>query len=225
MKKLSVVFILILALCSSLQAQENFSAVIKELTGTVEIKKSGSSEWVVAKAGDFIEKSTIISTGFRSMAVISLGDSTLTVRALTRLSLDEIMTMNRIETVNINFNAGRIKVEVNPAAGNKANYSVRTGSSVASVRGTIFEMDTVSIRVLEGRVNFGSTDTATRSVTVNANQESQINAESNAAVNPMVYAEIAAVFPVLRGQRESSEASAKLEFGLLDVNVGVELNK
>ena len=225
MKKLSVVFILIFALCFSLQAQENNSAVIKELTGTVEIKRSGSSEWVVAKAGDIIEKSTIISTSFRSTAVISLGDSTLTVKALTRLSLDEIITMNRSETVNINLNAGRVRVEVNPAAGSRANYTVRTGTAVASVRGTIFEMDTVSIRVLKGRVNFGSADTATRSVTVNANQESQINAESNAAVNPMVYAETAAVFPVLRGQNESSEASAKLEFGSLEVNIDVELNK
>jgi len=230
MKKLTVVFILIFALRFTLQAQErysseNFSAVVKELTGAVEIKKSGSLEWVAASVGDKIEKSTVISTGFRSTAVISLGDSTLTVRALTRLSLDEIITMNRSETVNINLNAGRVRVEVNPAAGNRANYTVRTGTSVASVRGTVFEMDTVSIRVLEGRVNFGSADTATRPVTVGANQESQINAETGAAVSPMASAEAAVIFPALRGQSESSEAGVKPEFGSLDINVGVELNK
>jgi hypothetical protein len=57
----------------------------------IPIKAPGSTAWVSAVAGDRIEKDTLISTGFKSSAVILLGNSVLMVQPVTRLSLEEII--------------------------------------------------------------------------------------------------------------------------------------
>jgi hypothetical protein len=49
------------------------SAVIKEFSGTVEVKYSGSASFVPAKAWEQVKEDTIISTGFKSAATIEAG--------------------------------------------------------------------------------------------------------------------------------------------------------
>jgi len=61
-------------------------AVIKELTGTVELKKAGAAEWENAAKGQSVAVDTVISTSFKSTAIISIGNSLITVRPLTLLT-------------------------------------------------------------------------------------------------------------------------------------------
>jgi hypothetical protein len=84
-----------------------------------------------------------------------IGSSTITVRPLTRLSLAEIQSTENSEDINVNLQAGRVRVEVKPAAGTRANFTVQGPSSTASVRGTDFEFDTINLSVHEGKVVFG----------------------------------------------------------------------
>ena len=130
------------------------NGVIQELTGEVELKLSGTSVFVPARAGDTVAMDTIISTGFRSTAIITVGSSTLTVRPLTRLSLREINSSAGAENLNVNLQAGRVKVDVKPPAGTRANFTVQRPSATASVRGTSFEFDTRNVNVNEGTVAF-----------------------------------------------------------------------
>jgi len=58
------------------------SGVITEFSGTVELKPAKSASFVPAKTGDVVEADTIVSTGFRSTAVIKVGSSTIAVRPL-----------------------------------------------------------------------------------------------------------------------------------------------
>jgi hypothetical protein len=54
----------------------------------------------------------------------------------------------------MNLQAGRVRVDVKPPAGTRANFTVQSPSATASVRGTSFEFDTRRLNVIEGNVGF-----------------------------------------------------------------------
>ena len=150
MKKMC--FILLLSLiAASLFAQ---NGIIRELNGTVELKTSGSSFFVAAKAGDAVMQDTVISTGFKSSALVAVGNSLITVRPLTRLAFSEIRRASGSEALNVNLQAGRVRVDVNPPSGARASLTVSSPIATASVRGTSFEFDTRNIWVRKGLVSF-----------------------------------------------------------------------
>jgi len=154
MKKLFLTVLMLSAIVFAGFAQ---SGVIREVSGEVELKPSGASAFTAAGVGDTVARDTIVSTGFKGTAVITIGSSTITVRPLTRLSLAEIQSASGSETLNVNLQAGRVRVDVNPPTGTRTNMSVQGPTATASVRGTSFEFDTVNLTVHEGTVSFSST--------------------------------------------------------------------
>jgi hypothetical protein len=126
---------------------------IRECTGTVEVKAPGASVWRAAHAGEGISRDTVISTGFKSTALIVLGESRLTVRPLTRLSLEEMVNIQGNERVTVALRSGRIRAEVKAPAGGLADFTIRSPTATASVRGTSFEFDGEELRVGEGVVH------------------------------------------------------------------------
>jgi hypothetical protein len=167
-----------LMLCVTAFAAFAQSAVIRELTGEVQLKHAGASAFVPAVAGSEVAQDTIVSTGFRSSAIIAAGGSVITVRPLTRLTLAEIQSSSGAENININLQSGRVRVDVTPPAGARANFTVQSPSATASVRGTSFEFDTRSLWVTEGTVSFrGSSGIA---IPVSAGGESCVGNEGKA---------------------------------------------
>jgi len=155
MKKTILVLILIAAgLSVFAQTSDQRSGIIRELNGTVELKTAGTSQYVPAKAGDEVRQDTVISTGFKSTAIVALGSTVIAVRPLTRLTLTEIRASAGTETLNVNLSAGRVRVDVNPPAGTRTAMTVSSPSATASVRGTSFEFDTRNLRVNNGIVSF-----------------------------------------------------------------------
>ena len=146
-------------------AQQGTSAqqgVIREVNGKVEIKPPGA-DWVTAEPGQRIENATVISTGFKGTVRIGLGNSVLTVGPLTRLTLREIREEQSAgqggdERVALELQTGRIRTEVKPPAGGRTNFTVRSPTATASVRGTIFEFDGINLAVDEGRVRLSGGD-------------------------------------------------------------------
>jgi len=130
------------------------TGVLKDLSGTVELKAPGASSFVAANIGDKLSQDTIISTGFKSTALVELGSAVITVRPLTRLSLTEIRASQGSETININLQSGRVRVDVSPPAGTKTAMSVSSPIATASVRGTGFDFDTRNLKVNHGTVSF-----------------------------------------------------------------------
>jgi len=130
------------------------TAVIKELTGTVELKLSGASNFIPAVVGAEVVQDTIISTGFKSTALVHAGSAVIAVRPLTRLTFTEIQASQGTETFNMNLQSGRVRVDVNPPAGSKASLEIASPAYVASVRGTSFELDPRKIKVDSGTVLF-----------------------------------------------------------------------
>jgi hypothetical protein len=164
----------------NVHAQEN--AFFREVSGTVEIKAPGSAAWVNAAAGDRIEKNTLISTGFRSTAVLVLGDSVIMVRPVTRLSMEEIIRNQNNEQVNLYLHTGRVRAEVKPPAGGRTDFTIRSPAVTASVRGTSFEFDTKSLWVDEGRVVYSLANG--RQVSVAEGSMSYVDEPSNTVISP-----------------------------------------
>jgi hypothetical protein len=140
---------------AALFAQE---AVIREISGTVELKAPGAAAWSPAQRGQTIGRNVMISTGFKSSAVIAIGNSTLMVQPLTRLSLEELLLVGGGEKVDISLRAGRVRADVKPPAGGKTDFTVKSPTATASVRGTSFEFDGIQLKVDEGRVHVSGTD-------------------------------------------------------------------
>jgi len=162
------------------------NGVIRDLTGEVELKRLGSSAFVPASAGDAVSSNTIISTGFRSTAIIVIGSSVITVRPLTRLTLAEIQSAENTENVNVNLQTGRVRVEVKPPAGTKTNLNVQSPSATASVRGTTFEMDTHNLNGIEGKILLSGVSGA--GVLVTGGNSSSINIDGTVS-DPVINAE------------------------------------
>jgi hypothetical protein len=135
------------------------TGVIQELSGTVEVKRSADSGWTRAEAGMRLEQNMFISTGFKSTALVSLGNSTLMVRPLTRISLEELGSSPGNENAALFLRTGRVRASVTPpAGGGKVNFQVRSPSATASVRGTEFDMDSSNVVMYSGTVAFAGND-------------------------------------------------------------------
>jgi len=160
------------------------SGVIKDITGQVELKAPGSASFVAAKIGDNLTENTIISTDFKSVALIEVGSVVLTVRPLTRLTLTEIYASAGNEILSVNLQAGRVRVDLNPPAGLKASASVSSNVASSSARGTSFEFDTRNLQVHEGRVIFKGT--IGQGTPVNAGSSVSLG-QGGSAVNPVTY--------------------------------------
>ncbi|MDR1248819.1 MAG: FecR family protein [Treponema sp.] len=181
MKKLLVVMIMT-GVAGAVWAQSP-RAVIKELRGTVETKAPGSAAWQAATVGQELERETILSTGFKSEAVIGLGDSTLLARPLTRLTLGEIAAAAGSDRIEVQLRTGRIRADVKPPVGGVVDFTVRSPMATASVRGTSFEFDTLTLMVNEGTVAFSGADRT--AVYVAAGQSSSPSAVSGRAALPV----------------------------------------
>jgi hypothetical protein len=187
MKKFLVVLVVLWgasALCAGLYAQESGSqAVIREISGKVEVKAPGSPDWIPARQGQSLARTAVVSTGFKSTAVIALGNSLVSVQPLTRLTLEEIQETAGNERVNLNLQTGRIRADVKPPAGGKTEFTVKSPSATASVRGTSFEFDGLHLKVDEGRIHVTGED---RSGTyVGAGHSVSADIETGRTINAM----------------------------------------
>ena len=181
-------FFAVLMLCVTALGLFAQAAVVREVAGDVQLKPAGASEFSPALPGSEVAQDTIVSTGFRSTAVIDVGSSKITVQSLTRLSLAEIQMNSGAENLNMKLQSGRVKVDVKPPAGARANFTVQSPSATASVRGTSFEFDTRKLKVSEGKVSFRGNKGI--SMPVSSGSDSFVGNEGN-AVDPVEIAESA----------------------------------
>jgi len=179
--KRAIIFLTMCFVCILVVSAQTQPGTIQELTGTVELMPAGSSAWEPAQRGQSLNSDTVISTGFRSTAVVQAGSAVITVRPLTRLSLTELVTAEGSETLNVDLQTGRVRVEVKPPAGTRSYTTIQSGSATASVRGTVFDFDTINLTVREGTVEFAGANGA--SVLIDAGGFSYIDDRANRAAS------------------------------------------
>jgi len=154
MKRIGIAIVIALLVFAVVQVGAQNRAVFRTVTGKVEIQNPGGQAWAPAAVGMEVPIKATISTGFGGGAVLELGATTLTVRQLTRLRIDELSTQNKVTQTNLTMPVGRIRADVKATTGNATDFKLRSPVSTAAVRGTGFETDGSLLRVFESIVAF-----------------------------------------------------------------------
>ncbi len=131
-------------------------ATVKEFTGKVEVKASGAG-WRPAETGMTLDNGAWISTGFNATALLDLGTSTLKVKPLTRLQLVELIAREESVSTTLALKVGRVNASVKAAQGVRQEFKVKGPKATAAVRGTEFEFDGLTVKVINGWVFFSNT--------------------------------------------------------------------
>ncbi len=127
-------FLLILILSCLVFSVFALDGVVVDVLGKVE-KQSGDS-WITLKKGDILVPGDVVSTGFKSEAVLSIGESTVTVRALTRLTIEQLYEKNKNHISSVYLDTGSICADIKPVENKRVGFTVKTPAVTASVRGT-----------------------------------------------------------------------------------------
>lgn len=162
MKRCILTAAMLVAVASAAMAA-TLNATVVEIAGKVEYQLPGKG-WKPAKVGDSLPKGTIVSTGFKSTVLLKVGPSTVTVKPITRLSLEEILQSESGTQTQLFLMAGRVKAEVTPQAGSPVEFQVKSPTATASVRGTGFEFDGTNLLVAHGSVQLRTPHGMTRYV-------------------------------------------------------------
>ena len=108
--------------------------IVMEVLGKVE--KQVDNSWIALKKGDVLVPGDIVSTGFKSEAVISIGESVITVKALTRKTIEQLYEKNKNHVSSVYLDVGSVSADVKPVTNKRVGFTVKTPAVTASVRGT-----------------------------------------------------------------------------------------
>lgn len=163
--KLSFKFLPLLAFA----AFAGFSASALEakfvsIEGKVEILEGGM--WIPIEEGDIIqEKGAVISTGFKSNAVVSVKGTNFTLGPLTRITIENMVAMENKDSTQIYIDSGSLKANVSSSDGRKVGFKVRSAVATASVRGTEFKVTSSGrLSVTQGLVSFGGPEASSAEI-------------------------------------------------------------
>ena len=119
------------------------SATVVSVEGKVEVLRKGT--WQVLAANSNVAEGEIISTGFKSKAVLNYQGSLMQLGPLTRITLEKLAQGTQSDTVQVYVNTGAIKSTVRQTENKRVSYTVRNPVAVASVRGTEFEFQSSGV--------------------------------------------------------------------------------
>jgi hypothetical protein len=125
-------------------------ATMLEIAGKVEVKAPNAG-WGPAWVGMTIAQGSMIGTGFNSKAVIQLDASTLYVKQLTRLTLEEIARQQGVVKTNVFIRAGSLEADVKTGEGYTHDFKVRSPVATAAVRGTKIKYHGSKLFVRDGK--------------------------------------------------------------------------
>jgi hypothetical protein len=226
MKTIFVCFLLLMMIISTGPAfSQAPEARFLEVNGVVETKEQGtgaSPEWKRAAPGDLIGSNTIISTGLKGSALISLGSSRLEARPLTMLTLQELIQRDGAEETILYLRTGRVRAAVNPPAGQSVDFTVSSPIVTASVRGTSFEFDGAHLLVDDGRVLL--TSPKGQKVYVAGTQRSYVDENNQNRITPPFEAEAALLRPVIPELNNTGSNTEPPETTIAPGSTGIESN-
>lgn len=205
-KKVSyVLFVMMLIGLTTLYAQQNkpLQATISKLAGKVEVQLPGK-DWRAAKEGELLPQGTMISTGFKSSAVLTIKNSTILVKPVTRMKLEEIVQTQSGTNTQVYLSTGKLSVEVSPQQNQTTDFTVSSPTATASVRGTGFDFDGFILVVHRGIVEFKNNVGQVRQVA--QQQVSFVSAEGSVSAPAFVTAtEVPAVVTEVLQQQQVTE--------------------
>lgn len=151
-------------------------ATVTFVSGKVEVQRDG--KWIALQKGDTVSKSETISTGFQSEAKIKLMESVMYLGPVTRITLEELATVDQTDNVNVYLKTGTARSQVRHVDNKRVNYQVHTAVAVASCRGTDWIVDdSNNVSGLDGIIEvIATSDTSGgKGILVKEKQSVQVN--------------------------------------------------
>mgnify|MGYP001771726029 FL=1 len=152
------------------------------IEGKVESLEGGM--WIPVEEGDIIqERGAVISTGFKSNAVVSVKETNFTLGPLTRITIENMVAMENKDSTQIYIDSGSLKANVSSSDGRKVGFKVRSAVATASVRGTEFKVTSSGrLSVTQGLVSFGGPEASSAEVAKSEDNSTDVapSEESNA---------------------------------------------
>jgi hypothetical protein len=149
MKRIAAIIVLIGVLITPVFASTE--AIITEVVGRVELKHPGKG-WRPAAEGMLLQKGTVISTGFKALARLEVGQTEIFVKQLTRMELQELLQREGTQTTQLYLQVGKVRANVKTTSGLKHDFVMKSPICTAAVRGTVFDFDTIELNTDEGLV-------------------------------------------------------------------------
>ncbi len=140
----------------------SLTGTVVSVTGKVELQTA--SGWTPLEKGDTIESGLIISTGFRSQAVLQVAGSNIVVNQLTRLTLEQLTETNDSHNSEVFLDLGSIQADVQGAENKRVGFVVNTPVATASVRGTNYLISLSALKVNRGLIDYSAENGSTVSV-------------------------------------------------------------
>lgn len=167
-------YLALIFLLASISASAQSFYTITRVSGKVEVSRSGEG-WVPVAVGDTVPVSATISTGFRSGATLEGMGATLTIEALTRMTVNELKSISGggAET-NLGLRTGRIRATVRSTDAGRTRFRVSSPVATAAVRGTEFGFNGYRVDVAAGTVGLVS-GTSGRTVNVPQGANSKVD--------------------------------------------------
>ncbi len=125
-------------------------AKVLRISGKVEVK-APQGNWIAARPGMAVAAGSLIATGFKSNAQIELDKSTLYVKQLTRLTLEEIARKQNVVTTNLFIRTGGLEADVKRGDEYTHDFKVRSPVSTAAVKGTRITYNGMKLSVKDGQ--------------------------------------------------------------------------
>lgn len=207
MKKIFLAFVFVFLTFSTFALE----ATVVSIVGKVE-RKDGN-DWVPLSVGETLKKGTVISTGFKSEGNFKINDSLLTLKALTRVTIEELVSSNNSDTTRLFMDTGAIKASVKRTEDRRPNFKVRTPVATASVRGTELEVfSSGRINVTEGLVSFSPSTSNTAQVESDDSQPAEIAGAEGEGEHAGLFDSTASIggeygIPVGKGQSSSFDTA------------------
>lgn len=131
-KKIFIVLCLILIF--SMVSLFAITATVVSSTGKAEYQNGVT--WEKLTPGLVLKAGTMISTGFKSEAILKIGESTVNVKALSRLTIEQVAEIDSNHNTSVYLDMGAITADVKAVKDKRVGFTVKTPVATASVRGT-----------------------------------------------------------------------------------------
>lgn len=176
-----IIIICIIGVVWFTQASDVVKAQLIIDYGTVEIKHEVGS-WIPAQNGTLIRQSDFIKTGDNTYASIILFESSIIrLDSNTEIQLQELIEQAGETSITLQQETGRTWHTVQKISGID-NYDVQTPTTVASVRGTTFDINVTEtgktdVIVINGTVIVSSTENGSVINTIEVNGNESVTVE------------------------------------------------
>ena len=151
--KISMVCVALIFAAATFAAADDLSATVVKITGKADHLKGRRLGRTGPRTGAAHRRHRLHGLPLRAPAQI--GPSTVTVKALSRLTVKDLALTGTAAKTDLYLAVGKIDAEVNKSeAVTEQKFTVGSPVSTASVRGTSFSFDGINLRVGRGIVDF-----------------------------------------------------------------------